>query len=136
MPGTRGTVVSVMDRRLPLLTVLVAVVTSVLVAVAPLRQSQSCSVRTDAGEPSGVVECQSSTSSLVEGEGVGVLVVLAVPVALALLGLAWPMQMALVAIAILLSIGVVLTGFSIGLFYVPTAVMAWAAAIRASPRSR
>jgi hypothetical protein len=122
-------------RRLPLLTVFVAVVTSVLVAVAPLRQSQSCSATTGAGEHSDAVECESSTSSLVEGEGVGVLAVLAVPVALALLGLAWPARSALVAVALLLSMGVVLSGFSIGLFYVPTAVAAWGAATRASPDS-
>ncbi|MEX2658533.1 MAG: hypothetical protein WD232_02460 [Acidimicrobiales bacterium] len=75
--------------------------------------------------------CESSTSSLVEGEGGGVLAVLAVPVALALLGLAWPAQTALVGVALVLSLGVVLTGFSIGLLYVPTAVTAWAAATRA-----
>lgn len=117
---------------------LVAVVTSVLVAFAPLRQSQSCSagsVGTGAGEHSDAVVCENSTSSLVEGEGGGVLAVLAVPALLALLGLAWPARTALVAVAVLLSIGVVLSGFSIGLFYVPTAVTAWAAATRALPRS-
>lgn len=117
-------------RRLPLVTVLLAVATSAVVAVAPLRQSQSCSARTGVGEQSGPVDCRTSTSSLVEGEGGGVLVVLAIPVALALLGAAWPARTTLVAVAVLLCIGVVLSGFSIGLFYLPTAITAWAAAGR------
>lgn len=128
-----------MSRRwLPLLTVLVAVTTSVVVAVAPLRQSQSCSVRTvraDIREQSAPSDCQTSRSSLLEGEGGGVLGLLAIPVVLALLGAAWPMGTPLIVVAVLLSIGVVLSGFSIGLFYLPTAITAWAAAVKARDTS-
>lgn len=103
-----------------------AAATSAIVALAPLTRSSSCEA--SSGAPS---VCTSTTSSLLDSEGAGVLFVLAVPVIVAALPVAFgPRRLALPA-AVLLSAAMVLGLASVGLFLIPTVVLAWIAATRA-----
>src|SRR5436305_1665272 len=80
-----------------------------VLGLAPLGRTSSC-----VGTSTTPDVCTSSSESLVDHEGAGVLVVLAVPVVVAAIGAARPARRVLIGIAILLSVGVVVAGFSIG----------------------
>ena len=113
-------------RRLPLATLLVALATAALLAVLPLSRSESCTSTSESPE----VLCESSTSTLLEHEGSSVLVVLLVPAALAAIGVLRPTTAVLRGVAVALTVCVVLGAASIGLFFLPTLLAAWIAAVR------
>lgn len=115
-----------MERRLPLVTLLVALATAALLAFLPLARSESCSSSSDSPE----VVCESSTSTLLEHEGTSVLVVLLVPAALAAIGVARPSAPVLRGVAVAITIGVVLGALSVGVFFLPTVLAAWIAVLR------
>ncbi|HET7487782.1 MAG TPA: hypothetical protein VFJ85_07630 [Acidimicrobiales bacterium] len=100
-----------------------AAATSVVLAVAPVLSWSSC--ETSAG---GTSACTSGVRSLLDAEGGGVLVVLAVPVLLAAVPVAMRTRRASAAAAAGLTVAALLGAASIGLAYVPTAVLAWVAA--------
>lgn len=117
-------------RLLPIVTFAVALATAAVLTVVPAYSGESCA--TTAG---GTAVCTSSSETLVEHEGATVLLVLLVPAAIAALGVARPTRMVLQGLAIALTVCVVLGAASIGMFYVPTAVAAFVAALR-SPGAR
>src|SRR5688572_18916696 len=87
--------------------------------------SQSC-----VAESGQAPRCISSSATLIETNGAGVLALLAVPVALTaavfaytLLGGALARVVAWVA-TVVLGVGCILTGFSIGMFFLPAAALA------------
>lgn len=112
------------------MTVAVAAMTSVVLAFAPLGSSQSC-VASD-GSPS---VCTSSHVSLLQNEGASVLVVLGVPIVLALAALVWSDRRVALGAAVGLTLGALLGAMSVGVFYVPTVILAWLTASAAADRS-
>lgn len=117
-------------RLLPIVTFAVALATAVVLTVIPSYSGESCST-SDVGQ----VVCEQSNETLVEHEGTSVVFVLLVPAAIAALGVVRPSRMVLQGIAIALTVCVVLGAASIGIFYVPTVVAAFVAALR-SPSAR
>lgn len=113
-------------RRLPLVTLVVALATAVVLAVVPTSRSETCTSTSDRPE----VVCESSTSTLVEHEGASVLLVLLVPAALAAIGVVRPSRAVLRGVAIALTVCVVLGAASVGLLFLPTALAAWVAVVR------
>ena len=106
-----------------------AVVTAACLAFLPANSTSSC-VASSVGAP----HCTASRTSLLTSEGPSVLVVLSVPAALLLLAAVVRRRWAATAVAVLLSAGVLLGAASIGLFFVPTLVLAWVAAASSQER--
>jgi hypothetical protein len=99
--------------------VALAVTASLLLCVLPLVRRTS-SVSTSDG---AVVVTEESATLLAE-QGPGLLVVLAVPVLLTLVPLLLRRRLVAFACAGLLAAGIVVSGFSIGLYYVPALLTA------------
>ncbi len=107
----------------------IALAIAVVVLLAPLGTAESCTTTGD-----GPTVCTRTGVSLLAGQGAGVLVPLCLPALACLLpALLRPRVVGGLVAAVLLSF-CVLTGFTIGLFFVPVAVGAIVLAVRA-PRS-
>ena len=100
-----------------------AAVTGALLAGVPVLATSSC--RTTAG---GAPACTSSRQSLLSSEGSGVLLVLAVPAGVALVPVLLRSRRASLAAAAALTLLAFLGLASVGIFLVPTVVLAWVAA--------
>jgi len=111
-------------RRWSLLPFVAAVATAGVVAVLPVWTTTSCST-----SPAGPMSCSSSSTSLLRAEGASVLFVLAVPVLLTLVPLAFPSAGSRTAIAAVLTLGMLVSLPSVGLFLLPTIGLAWLAVV-------
>ena len=105
------------------LTLLTALVTGAVLSFLPLVSSMS-SCESVTG---GTAMCKTGSESLFQSEGLGVLAVLAVPVFVAAVGVVFPRRAVAVTLAVLLTVLTLLGAVSIGLFYLPTTVVAWLA---------
>lgn len=114
------------ERKWPRLAFLVALATGALLAFAPVVSRQSCVV------DSGGSVCTPGSTSLLHGEGAGVLVPLAVPAIVTAVGLIAPSRRRTRWTAIALTGAALLAIASVGLFFVPTVVLAWVAARQSS----
>jgi hypothetical protein len=115
-------------RRVPALAwiaVLLAHVTGFVLALWPCS-SVTQSIESSSGTGGGVTALSRSCSSLLQSTGGGVVIALAVPVGLAflvVLGFAVRQMAVFITPTALLGVFCVLTGFSIGMFYLPTLVL-------------
>lgn len=112
-------------RLAPTITLCAALLTALVLAVAPAIESSSC---TATGSRPSV--CTTSTGTLVEHEGASVIVVLLVPAALAAVGVVAPHRRVLMGLAVVLTTLAMLGAASIGLLFLPTVAAAWVAATR------
>jgi hypothetical protein len=101
-----------------------AVLTAVVVAVAPVVSTSTCSATSP-----GPAQCSSGSETLLANEGAGVLGILAVPALVALVPLLVPSRRAAKASAVVLTAAVFVASASVGVFFVPTLVLAWAAVV-------
>ena len=116
-------------RRWSLLPLVAATLTGAVLALAPLRTTSSCAATSD-----GEMSCSSTTQSLLAAGGAGVLAIFAVPVLVTLVPVLWPVAQARVATAVLLSVATVLGMLSVGVFLLPTLVLAWVAVAANRPQ--
>jgi hypothetical protein len=100
----------------------VASATGAVLAFAPGVSTESC-----VAGPGGSA-CTSGSRSLVDSEGAGVLAVLAVPAIVALVAVVVPSRRTARWTAIALTAAAVVGIASVGMFFVPTVVLAWVAA--------
>ncbi len=114
-----------MLKRFAVWSFLAAVVAAAVTAFAPLGQ-----VTEGHGIPGGVEVTRSYRVSEFSNQGAWVLVVVAVPVLIALAGALIPARAARIISAVLLWAFCVLGLLSVGLFFVPSAVLMTVAAIR------
>jgi hypothetical protein len=105
-----------------------ALLTGVGVALAPTVSTYSC--YTSEAE---TARCWSSSVSLFSNEGVGVLGVLAVPALVALVPLVLRSRRAAMVTAAMLTVAALVASASVGIFFIPTVVLAWVAVV-ATPR--
>lgn len=108
-----------------------ALISSLLLLVIPLYNSVGSSAVTDGSGNAPSITTKVSQTTLLEENGPGVLVILGAPVLVTLLPLLVRRERRrslLFVAAGLLTALCILTGFSIGLFFVPTAVAMWIAA--------
>ena len=110
------------------LTLLTALVTAVVLSFLPISSTASCEA-----VAGGTETCTTGSESLLQSEGLGALAVLAVPVFVAAVGVVFPRRGVAVTSAVLLTVLTLLGAASIGLFYLPTTVVAWLA-VAASAR--
>lgn len=101
-----------------------AVLTAAVVAVAPVVATSSCSTSS-----AGATRCSSNTLSLLANEGASVLGVLAVPALIALVPLLVPSRRSAKMTAVALTAASLVGSASVGLFFVPTVVLAWIAVV-------
>jgi hypothetical protein len=101
-----------------------AVLTGVVIAVAPIVSTSTC-----ATSEAGTTRCSSSDVSLLSNEGIGVLGVLAVPALVALVPLVVPSRRSAKVTASVLTAVALLASMSIGIFLIPTVVLAWVAVV-------
>lgn len=106
-----------------------ALVTGAAVAFAPIISSSSCSTTS-----TGISTCTSSQESLLANEGGSVLLVLAAPALVALIAVVARTPRATVVTAGLLTAATLVGLASVGIFLIPTVVVAWIA-VSASRRS-
>ena len=106
----------------PALVLVVALATGALLAFAPVVSTESC-----VSDPGGSV-CTSGSRSLLAGEGGGVLAVLCVPALVAAAAVIAPSRRVTRCTAIALTAATLLGIASVGLFFLPTVTLAWAAA--------
>jgi hypothetical protein len=99
-----------------------AAATGTVLAFAPVVSTTSCS-----SAPTGISSCTSSQESLVANEGVGALLVLAVPALLALVPMVARTQRSTLVAAGALTFATLLGMASVGMFFIPTVVLAWVA---------
>ena len=85
------------------------------------------------GSSSGVFRMRSSSVSMFQVNGAWVLIVVSVPVLVALIAVLVRHRVARIVAAVLLWIGCVLGVFSVGLLFVPAAILMTIAASRAEP---
>ena len=110
-----------MARRLALAAFVVAVLGAAVAAFAPLGRSCGVSM------PGGVERCVGQ--SIFEVDGSWVLVVVSVPVLISLLPTMVPRRAVMAVAAALLWVCCVIGLFSVGLFFVPAAVLMTVAAV-------
>jgi hypothetical protein len=103
-------------------TLATAAATGTVLAFAPVVSTASCS-----STSSGISSCKSSQESLVANEGAGVLLVLAVPALLALVPVVARTQRSTLVAAGALTLATLLGMASVGIFFIPTVVLAWVA---------
>ena len=96
--------------------------TGAAVAFAPLVSTSSCS-----STSTGVSSCTSSHTSLVSTEGRAVLFILAIPALIALLSVIVGSARSTFIAAASLTVVTLLGLMSVGIFFVPTVVLAWVA---------
>jgi hypothetical protein len=110
-------------------TLAAALVTTSVLALAPVQITRSCQVSSH-----GPMECSASRGSLLASEGAGVLAVLAVPVVVSLLPMVLRSRRWRLGAALLLTAAVVLAAASVGIFFLPTVLLAWMAVARSPGR--
>ena len=108
-----------------------AAMTGAVLAVAPVVATASCTT-TSTGESA----CTTGRESLVTSEGTSVLLVLALPAVVALVPVLLRTRPATLAAAGVLTTAAVLAVASVGIFLVPTVVLAWVASRPMSPAAR
>lgn len=113
----------------PLVTLGVAVATGALLAFAPVVTTSSCSMTAP-----GASTCATTAKSLLATEGSGVLPLLAVPSFLAAVPVLARGQKWALTSALLLSLAALLAIASIGIYLLPTVVLAWLSTARAGDR--
>jgi hypothetical protein len=108
-----------------------AVVITVALLIAPLVATETCTATSGGPE-----SCTQGTTSMLSEEGLWVLVPLSVPVMACLLPVLLPARWTGQLVAAALLVFCFLSGFSIGLFFLPVAVAALVLAFSArdSPR--
>ena len=116
-----------MTRRLVLAAFVVAVLGAAVAAFAPLGRSCGVSM------PGGQAGCVGQ--SIFETDGSWVLVVVSVPVLISLLPMMVPRRAARVVAAVLLWACCVIGIFSVGMFFVPAAVVMTVAAVARDQQS-
>jgi hypothetical protein len=109
-------------RKWAALVFVAALATGALVAFAPVVSTESC-----VAGPGGSA-CTSGSTSLLDSEGAGVLAALAVPATVAIVAVVVPSRRSARWTAIALTVAAVLAIASVGIFFVPTVVLAWVAA--------
>jgi hypothetical protein len=119
------------QRRWSWLTFVAAAITSGVVAFAPTGSSVSC-----IATPTTAPVCTSSHESLLAHDGASVLTILAVPVVAALLLVVAKRRPGRFAVAIALTVMMLLGAMTIGVFFIPTVVLAWIAATRPTAHTR
>jgi hypothetical protein len=107
---------------------LLAVIGALVAAFAPLGSAMEVS-----GSPGGVMVTRTSNVSLFQTEGAWVLVVVSVPVLVALVPVLVRRRAARIVSAVLLWIGCVVGMWSVGLFFLPAAIVMTVAAARREP---
>ena len=117
-----GVVADMTAQHWRLATLGMAAVTGAAVAFAPLMSTSSC-FTTSVGDS----VCTSSQASLVSSEGWAVLFILAVPALIAVLPVAVSSDRSTFVAAATLTAVTVLALMSVGVFFVPTVVLAWVA---------
>jgi hypothetical protein len=117
------------DRAWPALVFTVALATGALLAFAPFVSNESC-----VADSGGSSVCTSESTSLLHGEGPGVAAVLAFPALVTAVALIAPSRRSTRWTAIALTGAGVLAIASLGLFFIPTVVLAWVAACQSSVR--
>jgi hypothetical protein len=125
-----------MARRLVLGSLAFAAAASVVLVVVPSYRQETLTTFAD-DDPSTATTVATSSRTVVDVHGPRALVVLAVPVFLAALPLAAPrawLRSTTTVAAILLVAFVLVTGFSVGLAYIPAAALMSLAAARARGR--
>ena len=120
----------VRTRTRPAITVLVALVTLVVLAKAPTYHSQSC----HSDRFNQPVCTDTDTRTLPEENGDGVLVILGIPSVIAAAGVVRPTRNVLLGLAIVLTVILVPAMLSVGVFFVPTALVAWLVFVDADRR--
>lgn len=104
---------------------MVALATAAALLFAPTGATESCSAST-----AGPLTCTNGTTSMLASEGLWVLAPLCLPALACLLPIALRSPLATRLVAIGLFAFCFLTGFTIGLFFVPVAVAALVLAVR------
>ncbi len=104
---------------------MVALATAAALLFAPTGATQSCSAST-----AGPLTCTSGTTSMLATEGLWVLAPLSLPALACVLPVVLRSPLAARLVAISLFAYCLLTGFTIGLFFVPVAVAALVLAFR------
>lgn len=112
-------------RRFALASFLAAVVGGLIAAFAPLGRMES--VTSTTGGPNVT---SSSSVSIFQTDGVWVLVVVSVPVLVSLIAVLLPQRRAKMVSAVLLWVGCFLGMFSVGMFFIPAAILMTLAASR------
>ncbi|MXW61821.1 MAG: hypothetical protein F4Y27_10950 [Acidimicrobiaceae bacterium] len=102
------------------LALLTALATGVVLSFLPVFSTASCEAVAGGSET-----CTTGSESLLENEGASALAVLAVPVFVAAIGAVFARRGAAITTAVLLTVLTLLGAASLGLFYVPTTVLAW-----------
>ncbi|MEP7054996.1 MAG: hypothetical protein ABI912_07080 [Actinomycetota bacterium] len=115
------------------LAVALAIVTAPAVVLLPLGRLETCTATGTAPATGSTTKtsggCTTSTTTLLASEGYGAALAAGIPVLFAAGALA-PQRGVRIAAAALLSVFCLLAGFSIGLFFVPSAVLVVIAAAR------
>ena len=114
-------------RTWPGLVFVVALVTGALLGFAPVVSTESCVA------DSGGSVCTSGSTSLLDGEGAGVLAVLSVPAIVTAVVVIAPSRRSARWTAIALTGAAILGAASVGIFFVPTVILAWVAAWQSRP---
>ena len=107
-------------RRWSRVTLLSTFATSAVLVLAPIYSTASCESVNDGPEV-----CTTGRESLIEHEGIGAVAILAVPVVLAALPVVFPRRFVAISVAVVLSALTLLGAASIGLFFLPAAVLSW-----------
>lgn len=110
-------------RRWSRLTLAAALATGAMLALAPITSTESCETSSD-----GPSLCTSRQESLLAHEGAGILLVLAVPAIIAAVAVVAPRRRGRMAAAIVLTAAMVVGLMSVGIFLIPTVLLAWRAA--------
>lgn len=97
-----------------------AAATGAALAFAPIVSTSSCSATS-----TGISSCTSSQESLVANEGATVVLVLVLPALMALVPVVARTRRSTVLAAALLTVATMLGLASIGIFFIPTVVLAW-----------
>ena len=113
------------------LTLLTALVTGVVLSFLPISSTGSCEA-----VAGGTETCTTGSESLLQSEGLSVLAVLAVPVFVAAVAVVFPRRGVAVTSAVLLTVLTLLGAASLGLFYLPTAAVAWVAVAASASQPR
>jgi hypothetical protein len=108
-----------------LVSFVAALVAGFVVAFFP--SGTSCSVGLEAGQRAAVETCRSTT--LLAEEGLRILAIVAIPIAVTLVPVLVPSRVVRVVAALLLWIGCALAILSIGIFFVPAAIVMTVAAV-------
>jgi hypothetical protein len=110
-------------RRWSQLTLAAALITAAVLALAPITSTESCEASSQ-----GTSECTSSHDSLLTQEGAGILVVLAVPAIIAAVPVVMHRRRTRMTAAIVLTAAAVTGIMTVGIFLLPTVLLAWRAA--------